>query len=294
MTIIYSKETVITFNENGDYRVIQDTICIAETAKRKDKIVRKRKLPNWCLKALDNGFWIEVSEFVPKGTNRNDFYLEIKGKSVKPQLFDEVEIKIATSFDEPLYHKCQVKTTLSRKVEGYKDFRKPMSFFEGWKIISKEIINGLLRSDFDKFKQENPLPKDKDEEYCEEFVETKIEYRFEENLAIKNEYDIVQPHTKGHWYSYEIDDNYNPYIRKNKLADNWSLKRILKNTKTLSYIKKDVISVHRQIEQSASYESEDGYRMTYDTTEYEITEYNVILSDNSEHRMSIRKWIKTY
>lgn len=287
--IIYDSETYITFAEDGDYRVIQDGNVLAATVDRKDRIVRRRRLPSWCLKALKEGFWIEVSEFVPSGTDRNAFYLTVKGKTVRPKT--KVETKTETQhyscYDEWYSKLCEV--TYQREVLEYNGFQKPVPYYWGWKKVNETFLKGITNEDYENFKRNNPLPA-KEEMYYEDFIKDDVEYTFRDTYAVRQDYTVVQPHTKGWYYTYSLDDDYKPFIKKNKEADCWSRRRINDDKTVLAYIKKELVKSYESYEDSGKYESDDGMRMTSDRYYFTVYVYDVTLSDGSSHQVSFRKY----
>lgn len=291
MVIIYDKETYITFNSEGKYRVIQEDKCIASTASKKDCIVRRKRLPKWCIKALEEGFWIEVLEFVSKGTNKNDFYLEVRGNVVKPQTYEETLERVTKSHDD-VWYSFKERVIYSRERLRFKDFEKPVSQFYGWQESSKIFIGGITIKDYEDFKSKNPLPAKEEKQY-EDFTKNETLYSFEDSFAIKEEFEILQPHTIGCWYEYSLDEQFKPFIKKNIINDNWSKKRVLKNKTTLSYIKKDVVESYVETDKT-NCSSSDGMRKASVVTEFEITKCNVVLSDNSEHQVIFKRYLRTW
>lgn len=286
--IIYDSETYVTFAEDGDYRVIQDGDVLAATADRKDRIVRRRRLPNWCLKALKEGFWIEVSEFVPSGTDRDTFYLTVRGKTVRPKTKVETMIKKQNSCDSVWYSKLD-EITYQREVLEYNGFQKPVSDYWGWKKVNETFLKGITKEDYDNFKKNNPLPA-KEERYYEDYMHDKSEYTFKDSYAIRTDYTVVHPHTEGWYYSYHIDSDYKPYIKKEKLNDCWSYRWIEDDKTVLAIIKKELINSYDTYEDSAKYESDDGMRMTSDRYYFTVYVYDVTLSDGSHHQFTKRKY----
>ena len=287
--IIYDSDTYITFNEKGEYRVIQDGDVLAETAYRKDRIVRRRRLPNWCLKALKEGFWIEVSEFVPEGTDRDTFYLTVRGKTVRPT------IKVETKTDTQHYSHCDIwysklcEVTYQRERLEYNGFLKPISFYEGWKKVNETFLKGITKEDYEKFKKDNPLPAN-EELYYEDYVHDKSKYTFKDTYAIRQDYTVVHPHTKGWYYTYSLDSDYKPFIKKNKEADCWEYRWIEDDKTVLAIIKKELVKSYDTYEDSAKYESDDGMRMTSDRYYFTVFVYDVVLSDGSCHQFTERKY----
>ena len=134
MTIIY-KECRVLFGENGQFRVLQDGQQIGGDMRRKERIVRNRALPKWVLKALDSGKWVEVKEFVPKGDNANNFYLEVRGETITPTIKKEEKVESYKISDEYWYSaKVEARYQRSRKV--YKDFEVGKKF-----SLTIDIIN---------------------------------------------------------------------------------------------------------------------------------------------------------
>lgn len=286
--IIYDSETYITFNEKGEYRVIQDGDVLAETAYRKDRVVRRRRLPNWCLKALKEGFWIEVSEFVPSGTDRDTFYLTVRGKTVRPTVKVETKVEKQNSCDSVWYSKLD-EITYQRELLVYGDFQKPVPYYEGWKKVSETFLKGITIEDYEKFKKDNPLPA-KEKKYYEDYVHDKSKYTFKDSYAIRQDYTVVHPHTEGWYYSYRIDSDYKPYINKNKMNDCWSYRWIEDDKTVLAIIKKELVKSYDTYEDSAKYESDDGMRMTSDRYYFTVFVYDVVLSDGSRHQFTERKY----
>lgn len=286
--IIYSSDTYITFNEKGEYRVIQDGDVLVETAYRKDRIVRRRKLPNWCLKALKEGYWIEVSEFVPSGTDRDTFYLTVRGKTVRPTIKVETKVEKQNSCDSVWYSKLD-EITYQRELLVYGDFQKPVSYYWGWKKVNETFLKGITKEDYENFKKNNPLPA-KEAMYYEDYVHDKSKYTFKDSYAIRQDYTVVHPHTEGWYYSYHIDSDYKPYIKKEKLNDCWSYRWIEDDKTVLAIIKKELINSYDTYEDSAKYESDDGMRMTSDRYYFTVFVYDVVLSDGSHHQFTKRKY----
>lgn len=297
MIIIYSKDTYITFNREGKYRVVQDGVCLAGTAGRKDAIVRNRQLPKWCIRAIEQGFWIEVQEFVPKGTTRQDFYLEVKGKTVKPDLFEESKVQGVQSdpnhtgqwsFYRGLNH-------LQRKVRGYKDFREPLSDWQGWEIVRHEFVKGLLKKDDKEFRAANPLPQG-DRRYYEDFIKTEVKYTFYDDYAVKEEFDVVQPHETGYFYTYEYDEdeNFRPYIKKHPVLNCWHVLWKSKGKENLSFLKKDVLTTRISTEFDGKCESNDGYRMDSCYSRYKVENCHIVLSDGTEHTVDLWHYLESW
>ena len=287
--IIYDPECYITFAEDGDYRVIQDDNVLVATADRKDRIVRRRRLPNWCLKALKEGLWIEVSEFVPSGTDRDTFYLTVRGKTVRPTVKVETEIKTQhySCYDEWYSKLCEV--TYQRERLEYNGFLKPISFYDGWKKVNETFLKGITKEDYENFKKNNPLPA-KEERYYEDYIHDKSKYTFHDTYAIRQDYTVVHPHTDGWYYTYSLDDDYKPFIKKNKEADCWSYRWIEDDKTVLAIIKKELVRSYDTYEDSAKYESDDGMRMTSDRYYFTVFVYDVVLSDGSCHQFTERKY----
>jgi len=287
--IIYDSETYITFAEDGDYRVIQNGDVLAATADRKDRIVRRRRLPNWCLKALKEGYWIEVSEFVPSGTDRDTFYLTVRGKTVRPKVL--VETKTDTQhyscYDEWYSKLCEV--TYQRERLEYNGFLKPISFYEGWKKVNETFLKGITIEDYEKFKKDNPLPA-KVESHYEDYIHDKSKYDFKDTYAIRTDYTVVHPHTKGWYYTYHLDNDYKPFIKKEVMNDCWSYRWIEDDKTVLAIIKKELVKSYDTYEDSAKYESDDGMRMTSDRYYFTVYVYDVTLSDGSHHQFTKRKY----
>lgn len=286
--IIYDSETYVTFAEDGDYRVIQDGNVLAATADRKDRIVRRRRLPNWCLKALKEGYWIEVSEFVPSGTDRNTFYLTVRGKTVRPKVKVETKIEKQNSCDSVWYSKLD-EITYQRELLEYNGFQKPVPYYWGWKKVNETFLKGITIEDYENWKKNNPLPANV-EVYYEDFIKDDVEYTFKDTYAVRQDYTVVQPHTKGWYYTYRLDSDYKPFIKKNQEVDCWSRRGIKDDKTVLAYIKKELVKSYESYEDSGKYESDDGMRMTSDRYYFTVYVYDIILSDGSSHQVSFRKY----
>lgn len=286
--IIYSSDTYVIFNKDGEYRVIQGDDCLASTY-TKAGVVRKRKLPNWCLKALKEGYWIEVSEFVPSGTDRDTFYLTVRGKTVRPKTKVETETRTEDRYSDDVWHRRLVKVDYQRERLEYNGFQKPISFYEGWKKVNETFLKGITKEDYEKFKKNNPLPA-REEKYYEDYVHDKSKYTFKDSYAIRTDYTVVHPHTEGWWYSYQIDSDYKPFIEKNKMNDCWEYRWIEDDKTVLAIIKKELVKSYDTYEDSAKYESDDGMRMTSDRYYFTVYVYDVVLSDGSCHQFTERKY----
>ena len=291
MTIIY-KECRVLFGENGQFRVLQDGQQIGGDMRRKERIVRNRALPKWVLKALDSGKWVEVKEFVPKGDNANNFYLEVRGETITPTIKKEEKVESYKISDEYWYSaKVEARYQRSRKV--YKDFEEPMYSYDGWKKVDEKIIKGCSKEKWNNFVDNNPLPA-REEQYYEDVVGTDTEYKvLNDNTCDEITYDILQPHTLGKYYTYKLVD-YIPTIEENKMADCWSTKRKEVSRVNLKIVKKEKVSEKIEKRESAPYESNDGYRMCTDITEYNVTTYYVVLENGVELIHTDYKYLKTY
>ena len=291
-TIIHSKEAYITFNEKGEYRLMQGEEALAATAHRKDKIVRRKRLPNWCLKALEEGKWIKVSELVPQGTCREDFYLQIKGQAITPQR--KVKTKEEKDhYSDTIYARREVFKKYEKEVLYFEDFELQTPCWSGWELKEKTYGKELLNEDFLNFKKENPFPETV-KVIRNDFLETIEEYHFKDDFAIKEEVSLFQPHTEGYYFTYGIDDDYHPYIRREELADHWAPVRVKGDKLTLAYIKKELIDSYTTTENSGKYESNDGMRKAYDVYRYKVDRYDVTLSDGSHHRVSFKELLEVW
>lgn len=291
MIIIY-KECRVLFGKEGQFRVLQDGQQIGGEMRRKERIVRNRALPKWVLNALDNGNWVEVKAFVPKGDNASNFYLEVKGEVITPTT--KVEEKVEThNISNEQWHLAKIETKYQRSRRIYRDFEEPINSYEGWEKVSERLLQGCSKETWNTFVGNNPLPAS-EEQYYEDVIRTDIEYKvLDNNTCDEITYDIVQPHTVGKFYTYELTD-YVPTIKENKMADCWAIKHKEVSRVNLKIVKKEKVSEKIEKRESAPYESDDGYRMCTDTTEYKVTTYNVTLENGVELIHTSYQYLKTY
>ena len=287
--ILHSTEIYATFNENGGFRLFQDNECILENnMRRKDKIRRRKQLPKWCRTVLEDGKWIIVDSISCEGTCP-DFYLKVRGQIVVPLEKEETRER-ETSFCSSIYYTAVRHIVEKRTRKYYADFILPIPSWSGWEEVSNEIVQSLTVEEAEQFKRDNPLPPTEEKKW-HEVIDTIYKYEWRDNDCLKKTVDIIQPHSTGWWYDYRLDDECKLYIQKHAITDKWATHEEVVATETIAYKFKKAISSHHETVNSGKYESEDGYRLTYDVYHYDVTEYEITLENGEVHRVEFSKLV---